>query len=280
MCDHYLERVNCPSHLRQITACTYGDGVLSTVSECTCGGNDVPGGRIQELITDVSLFRRYDLVDVAGYITLDAVNLCSTFTSTCDKMLEHINCPADEKVSIGCDDVLDYDTWQGVCTCGDYDTSDRVTEDIYDSLMRSNFQTLVVEFNQTNHNNIDRNTSYEFSSPDKQWDMCASYKAICNSFLDKIACPTALQQISTCGNISTAYPYGQIQYYNGSCVCGGMDTLNDRNFEVVIDALLFESINKHYLYLPPPQATYSLMAGHNPFKQLLYQENKNHVVPQ
>ena len=52
------------------------------------------------------------------------------------------------------------------------------------------------------------------------------------------------------------------------CECGGLDLLNERQFEVVIDALIFETLNNKYLYIPPPNAAYSLMVQSSPFKQL------------
>ncbi len=134
--------------------------------------------------------------------------------------------------------------------------------------MRVNFQALVVPFND----------STSILPSEKQWDLCASYYGICVNFLD----PTDIRDFQTCGNVSTAYPYGQIQHYNGSCTCGTMDILDDRNFEIVVDGLLFETINTEYLYIAPPTASYSLMAGHNPYKQLLYQAsiNSERITPQ
>ena len=37
-----------------------------------------------------------------------------------------------------------YDTWEGVCTAGQYDISDRIAEDVYDALVKPSYLPLLV----------------------------------------------------------------------------------------------------------------------------------------
>lgn len=102
------------------------------------------------------------------------------------------------------------------------------------------------------------------------WDLCSSYYNICTSFLDRINCPNNLRLIQACSGNSSNYPHGVLEEIVGQCECGGLNLLNDRQFEVVIDAVIFERLNNKYLYIPPPNAAYSLVMSSSPFKQLTH----------
>lgn len=145
------------------------------------------------------------------------------------------------------------------------DFSTRIAKNIFDSLLRPNFQSLLVQ-------------------PNSQlpiWDMCASYYNICHFFLKKINCPPTLRYSQPCGKMKKlntsqyynedglySYPHGYIQNVTSFCRCGHMNTLDSRSFELVITSLIQEKMNLDYLYLPPPVAPYSLAISSDPYRQL------------
>lgn len=89
MCDHWLNRIACPGDLRVISGC--GRMPIGTNSAvCKCGAFDVSSTRIDELIIDVSLQRRYDLIPYTGFATLTTINMCTAFEEVCQKMLDHV----------------------------------------------------------------------------------------------------------------------------------------------------------------------------------------------
>lgn len=259
MCDNYLNRIGCPSHLRTSNGCSRS-GIQHVASQCVCGSHDTASGRVQELITDVALARRYDLYPYTGYGTLTTVDFCSAFENVCGKMLEHVNCPVALKTNIGCATPGDYSTWTGQCSCGSYDTSLRVAEDTFDSLTSNFFYSLLHKPDPTV----------------QVWDLCYSYNSNCNFFLDTIACPSALRSVIPCGVVDVngtsynpTYPYGQLVNFTSVCYCGSLQYLNERSYEAVVDALSFEQINTEYIYVPPPTSPYTLVVSSNAFNQLL-----------
>lgn len=96
MCDHFLNRINCPASLRKINGCNRGS-ILDFSGICECGSFDISDTRIAELLIDVSLQRRYDLLAYNGYSTLTTVNLCDAYAEVCEKMMDHIQCPSDAR---------------------------------------------------------------------------------------------------------------------------------------------------------------------------------------
>ncbi len=258
-CDHYLNRIGCANELRTINGCSRR-GIDQVASQCVCGSHDA-SKRVQELITDVALARRYDLYNFTGYGTLTTVDYGSIFENVCSKMLEHVNCPVALKTNIGCEITRNYATWVGQCGCGsNYDLSLIIAEDTYDSLLKNYLYSLL-------------------HKPDpavQVWDMCYSFHSICSLFLDTIACPSALRSVIPCGNVDTnstsfngTYPYGQLVNFTSVCHCGNLQYLSDRSYESVIDALSLEQINTQYIYIPPPMSPYTAVINTNPFLQLL-----------
>jgi fluoride ion exporter CrcB/FEX len=273
LCDHFMNRIGCPKDQRQISACQNKGIAYADHPVCTCGGNDFAGDRIKEVLVDTVLFRRYDLQPYLGYPTTNAIDFGFAYQHVCDRLLEHVNCPVDQRYSVGNIEPGNYSTFIGKCSCGEdaesgFDVHQRIAVVIYDSLMRMNFQALLVPFNDTRH----------LPPNEKTWDLCASYHHICVDFLNRIGCPAALRDIHTCDSATSNYPYGQVYRYNGSCACGAMSLLGDRNFQIVVDGLTLATINTHYLYIPPPSPSYTVMVAHNPYRQLLYQTNVNEQV--
>jgi fluoride ion exporter CrcB/FEX len=265
LCSFFFDRIHCPMTLRQLNACNDRQGVYSAQNLCTCGGNDVSGDRISELLADAVLFRRFDLMPYNGYITLlpKTVDYCSAFVNTCNSMLDHIQCPLAIRVSRACSVDKDYRTWDALCSCEQYDSTQRIAEDVFDSIMKPNMQPLVTQ----------PNPSLAI------WEPCSSYYNICQKFLDFIGCAASLRVVKTCGNPTSEFPYGQLQYYNGVCSCGTMQMLYDRVRESIIDSVTAEFLNTNYLYIPPAQAPYTLTVSSNPYKQLLYPTTPNNIIP-
>lgn len=145
MCDHWFNRIACPGKLRKISGCGRG-AIGSKKGVCTCGAFSTSDVRINELIVDVSLQRRYDLYPYNGYTTLQPINFCEAYNDVCSKMLDHIQCPTKSRVINACDDNDDYTTWNGKCSCGDgFDvTDDRIAEDILDAFTRPSMPRLMI----------------------------------------------------------------------------------------------------------------------------------------
>jgi hypothetical protein len=247
------------------------------VSKCTCGGHDAANERVRELIVDAALFRRYDMLPISGYATLDSVDWSKTFEKTCDLMLEHIQCPIEYRCNRGNVESGNYSTWEGSCLCSNrncyreadddffagttpelthyfpVDFSTRIAEDAFDAILKPSVVPLLVRPNKSQ----------------AVWDMCSSYLNLCQFFLDKIDCPVEIRRIQTCGGATPDYPNGVIQNMTEPmCECASMNALNERGFETVIDAVTFQLLNEKYLYLPPPNAAFTLLVRSSPFKQL------------
>ncbi len=253
-CDHYLNRIGCPSDVRVNNACNRG-GITAAVLECSCGAAEEGGKRISELITDSLLCRGYDLMPFGGYVTLNGTNFCSGVRDLCSVLLDHIQCPTEHRKIAICSDDSNYSTYpsSGIkCACGNLDIGKRVSDNLFDAVVRPYAQSLV----------------YQPNFYRAEWDLCTSFNQICSLFLDKIECPMALRSISACGSVSVGYPYGQVYDYIGSCTCGNLKQLSHRPSSMIVDALLLHEINTKILYLPPPKAPYSLLIASNPYKQL------------
>lgn len=155
------------------------------------------------------------------------------------------------------------------------DFSVRIAKNIFDALLKPNYQLLLVRPNVTSHQPL--------------FDLCGSYYNICTFFLQKMACPTKLRYASPCGvkyNSSTPdfqphsgeylFPHGRIQNATSFCRCGNMNVLDARSFELVITGILSQTVNDLYTYLPSPTAPYNLAISSDPFKQLI---QPRHILP-
>lgn len=78
---------------------------------CLCGTHDTSSARIQELIADVALCRRYDTLSYAGYVTLNTVDFGTAFEDMCEKMLDHVQCPEKYQCVSGNAVSMNYSTW-------------------------------------------------------------------------------------------------------------------------------------------------------------------------
>jgi hypothetical protein len=246
-----LNRIDCPHSLRSINACDR-KGLSNIRASCSCGSNAV-GGYIKSLLTQTLLTRRYDIQAINGYISLlsTGIDFFPIYEQLCDNALEHMQCPVALQTNVV---AYNFANWTATCLCGHYDLTTTIAETIFDAVMQPNIQSRVTQPN--------------ISLP--QWDVCSSYYGICDLFLNVIRCPHQSKSIQTCGNVSSNFPYGEVQEFNGSCVCGTMDRLSNHVRDVIVDTLVAEKINAEYLYIPSPQPAYTLSASSNPFKPLLY----------
>jgi hypothetical protein len=158
------------------------------------------------------------------------------------------------------------------------DFSVRIAKNIFDALLKPNYQLLLVQPNQSD-------TSH--------WDLCGSYFNICSFFLEKIGCEPELRYSTPCGVFSSnssssqwssyhpisgeyLYPHGRIQNVTAYCRCGEMNVLDTRSFELVITGLLSQTVNEEYTYIPSSVAPYNLAISSDPFKQLI---QARHIMP-
>jgi len=249
ICDHYLNRIGCPYQLRKISACN-NKGIEFYQNECVCGSSDTASDRIHELIIDTLLYRRQDLISYTGYVTQENLNFCIAYHQTCKQLLKHVNCPIQKQQVKSCKNMNDYSSFIGLCSCGNFDASFRVSEDIYDVIMKPNFQYTITKTNNT-------------------WDFCSSYTNICDLFLFKIGCPINKKINEACGETN------MIDSIIATCECGNLTTLSERGIELIIDSLLIETVNEKYLYIPELFSEISLFLMNNPYKQLLFTEKNN-----
>lgn len=285
---------------------------------CECEGVASATQRINDVIADVSVSRRYDLFPYLGYPTVTTVDFEAGYLDLCSKMMDHIQCPSAHRCMKGNYIPGNFSTWIGFCLCNyqtscqsleqsyltstfpylvqsefpssrpqpsssssssqdrvstsdpHVDFSFRIANNIFDAIMKPNYQPLLVQS----------------STSPAVWDLCASFYNVCSSFLQKIACPADLQHPNVCSqeyNSSSPhydsktgeylYPYGKIQNGTSYCGCGGMDMLD---LELVVTGLLSEIVNEEYTYIPSPVAPYSLAISSDPAKQLI---QTKHIPP-
>jgi fluoride ion exporter CrcB/FEX len=64
------------------------------------------------------------------------VNICAASTTLCHSILQKINCPsAAAVINTGCSDSTDYQSYQGICECGNF-TINRVSQLVVDSQVK------------------------------------------------------------------------------------------------------------------------------------------------
>ena len=264
MCDHLLNRMGCPPALRTISGCDR-KGIAYAVSICRCG-NWVADLSVTDLIVDVSLQRRYDLLQYHLWPTTDTISFDAAFEDLCEKMLDHLQCPGSFRTRQGNAVRGDYSSWMGLCSCKDIlkegttvvtnrgvDVSQRVAKNIFDGIVVPTAYALL----------------YRPNPAVAVFEMCRSVYNICALFLDTIPCPL-LQRVNTpCGSTSSGtshYSYGEINITSTEtrCRCANLTFLDIRAAEIFQNSIIAEK----YQYIPPAQAAFSLVMRSNPFKQL------------
>lgn len=67
------------------------------------------------------------------------IQLCQSFDNLCGTLLTKVNCPKANMTNVACLDFDDYDTFEGICTCGSFDVgSVRVAELLVDGQVKFN----------------------------------------------------------------------------------------------------------------------------------------------
>ena len=272
ICNHLLNRMGCPADLRHISGCDrkgLTGGHVSNVCHCASYQAQFTSIRIMEIIVDVSLQRRYDLLAYRSWPTVNSISFDSAFLDTCLKALEHLQCPVHLRTISANSIPGNYSTWKGECICngqaeeGHLDISVRVGKNLFDGLVLPTAFALMHRPNPTL----------------PIFDMCQSVFNFCKVFLDKIDCPLSQQVNIPCNgkrsnnhrNETDSYPLGLLNtstIAGTKCRCAALTFLDDRAAELFQNAILAERLNKEYMYIPPAQAAYSLVMASDPFKQL------------
>jgi hypothetical protein len=79
LCDHMLNRFDCPAPLRRLNSCGQ-QGLRHWVGQCACGDFSAGDTRVVELIVDALALRRYDLLPFGGYPAAPGpVDLCTAY---------------------------------------------------------------------------------------------------------------------------------------------------------------------------------------------------------
>lgn len=143
-------------------------------------------------------------------------DFCQVYDQKCAVLMLGVACPTSQIQNQSCSDHT-LKTFNGQCACGQFDSgSDRLTEIIIDSQIKSQIPKLLVH------------TVSGFV------DVCASYSSICSTFLSAISCPSSLQETKQCvANLTTDNFIS-----NASCVCGSMDTASNRIKELIVDTIM------------------------------------------
>lgn len=286
LCDHFLNRIQCPRDIRDINGCNRL-GLKNFTGHCRCGSMAQGDTRITELIIDTSLQRRYDLLQYGGYpsaVAGGSVEFCSAFETVCSAHLDHVMCPVLNRSIAGCTTPGDYSTFKGVCACFGSAYNDlpsgRIPEVLMDQFVKPHWWPRLIRFNQTLGTS---DVIVPSVGAPVRFDACASYENLCNLYMDSIACPSALRNNTACAaaGSTAAAPAGNIsvsamsQYLSpagwvGKCTCGSIDIADERAREWVIDGILADiTYSPGLTFMPPPLAPAPLMAASNPFRPLL-----------
>jgi hypothetical protein len=272
LCDHFLNRINCPRNIRSLNSC-YRSGLTRYTGTCNCGSLTYASKRLGELIVDYTTGRRDDLLPYILFPTSSTVNFCTAYNDVCSRMLDHVQCPLNSRVISGCTNSSDYSTWVGTCTCyGAYDVaSSRIAESLFNSLLKPHLFDLVYRPSNTTGSPSSLITG-------ELVDSCATYEAVCKFFLDAIGCPANLRT----GNAGCSYPDGSIPYgglgclggncsaanWVGICQCGPINFMSEIVLELTMDTAM-QSDMVPFQFYPPSQAAFSLVTASNPFRPLL-----------
>ena len=247
LCTNLLDRMGCPQHQRSINACGR-KGILYDTNICTCGTFTVPSNRIEELITDHALFRRYDMIPYLGYITMPTIEFDFVFADICHRILEHIQCPQDEKLIVATTTTGDYK-----CSCGKYYNvnSVRIQEVIFHSMMKNVVQKLIVGDPKA------KTSSLEVKG---LFDLCSSFANVCSYWLNMMECPIALQYNLPCGQQIILIDF------TGICTCG-LASFSSTSLEAIINVITMEDVST-LINIPAPNQPYLTMVSSDPFLQL------------
>lgn len=71
------------------------------------------------------------------------------FCETCGKMLDHVQCPKNRRIVHACSINGDNLTCDAYCTCENYNITERIAEDLFNAVMRTNMQPFIVQPNKS-----------------------------------------------------------------------------------------------------------------------------------
>jgi fluoride ion exporter CrcB/FEX len=117
------------------------------------------------------------------------VDLCEGTLVLCQNFLDKVGCSLNLQVNVACDDMSDYATFQGLCSCGNFDTS-RLNELMVDSQVKANVTNSMVS--------VWPQHPWEISEPTEVFDMCLTYANSCEHYMNRIGCPVHLRTIAAC----------------------------------------------------------------------------------
>ena len=119
----------------------------------------------------------------------DPIKLCYVSDDMCGNLLDKLGCPDAYKVNVACDDFNDYDTYQGLCQCGVFDT-DRISLLIIDAQVKNNVTNSMVPVWPKNPDSV--------REPTEVIDFCLTFENMCNHYFNRIGCPVELRTITAC----------------------------------------------------------------------------------
>lgn len=264
LCDHLLNRIECPGHMRVNNGCSR-QGLRHYTGSCMCGSMTAASTRITEILLDTPLGRGADLVLYGVYsLTSDShVDACVAFEDVCDRALDHMQCPttAADRVTRGCTSLGNYSTYVGTCSCfnGAFQlASSRVADNLVQSWMKQDGWSRIVTRNATVGDDHASATALT-----RVVDVCASYSSMCLRVYDRMGCPAELRADTT-----AVCPDGTLASFNPVCACGAMSVISDGIMDLLVDAVVAERTAK-LGYYPQGVGAYNLIVGANPFKPLL-----------
>ena len=267
LCDHTLQRINCPAPLRVNNPCGRL-GISNFLGICECGLMLQGDTRVAELIIDALAYRRYDMLPYGGYLSAPVpASFCAIYEDVCRKHLSHVQCPPSARTVYSCDVPGDLTTFNGVCACGiNYDPlpSGRLSEVIMDSMIKPNWWPRMVRLSPAA-----AATAGGAVVSVAQYDACGSFDALCGYFMEIFGCPAAAQTVQGCA-LPTGVPPRPFVLdtdWTGLCMCGTLDA-SGRMGEYVFDGIL-SYVMVPYQYIPPPIAPFNLLVASNPFRPLL-----------
>lgn len=182
-------------------------------------------------------------VPVSSVVAVPRINMCNSYASLCDTMLEYISCPAHMRNSEACgEDKMkssDIASFVGRCECGD--------ADLFSSSLRNALVLSQVRGNLTHNTyHLWPSKPHAVKYPLDSYDFCITYTRVCSDALNKIACPVSEQRIEACG-------YWRHGSYIGECRCGELN-IGTAIRDIVISHVLQEHSLASYVWyaMAPP----------------------------
>ncbi len=146
-CSAFLNAIACPAPQQANVGCQTPGDYSSFVNECTCAGGAVDGS-LEARNAIIEYLAKPAVEELTVYEAGEGnyLKLCPTFQNVCGHFLDQIQCPAADRVNVGCRVGNDYRTYAGKCMCGGIDAGDRVRRLVIDTYIGPQIDMISTSF--------------------------------------------------------------------------------------------------------------------------------------